>query len=136
MIEVTNIHKAFGRNEVLKGVSLHVDKGDVIVVLGPSGSGKTTLLRCINFLERADDGELTIGDLHVCFKHATKKDILNARMKTAMVFQNHNLFNNKTALENVTEGLIVARRVPKKDAEAAARRGSGTWAAPSATRRS
>jgi len=121
MIEVKNIHKAFGRNEVLKGVSLRVEKGDVIVILGPSGSGKTTLLRCINFLERADDGELTIGDLNVHFKHATKADILSARMKTAMVFQNHNLFHNKTALENVTEGLIVARKVPKKDAEAAAK---------------
>ncbi len=121
MIEVTNIHKAFGKNEVLKGVSLRVEKGDVVVVLGPSGSGKTTLLRCINFLERADCGELTIGDLHVSFSHATKKDILSARKKTAMVFQNHNLFHNKTALENVTEGLIVARKVPKKEAEAAAR---------------
>ncbi len=117
MIEVKGIHKAFGKNEVLKGVDVEVEKGEVVVILGPSGSGKTTLLRCINFLEKADEGELAVGDARVQFKHATRKDILNIRRKTAMVFQNHNLFNNKTALENVTEGLITARKVPKKDAE-------------------
>jgi len=117
MIEIKAIHKAFGKNEVLKGVDVKVNKGEVVVILGPSGSGKTTLLRCINFLEKADDGELTIGDKHIKFKHASKKDILEIRRKTAMVFQTYNLFNNKTALENVMEGLIVARKVPKNEAE-------------------
>lgn len=112
MIEVKNVHKRFDRNEVLKGVSLRVETGDVVVILGPSGSGKTTLLRCINFLDRADSGQLTIGGKTVDMKNASKKEILSVRRKTGFVFQNHNLFNNKTALENVTEGLIVARKVP------------------------
>lgn len=117
MIEVKGVHKAFGKNEVLKGVDVRVNKGEVVVILGPSGSGKTTLLRCINFLEKADEGELTIGEQQVDFKHAGKKDILNVRRKTAMVFQSYNLFNNKTAIENVMEGLVTARKVPKKEAE-------------------
>jgi L-cystine transport system ATP-binding protein len=117
MIEIKGIHKSFGKNEVLRGVDLRVERGDVIVVIGPSGSGKTTLLRCINFLEKADRGILTIGDTTLDFTKATKKEILNVRRRTAFVFQNFNLFNNKTVLENVTEGLIVARKVPKKEAE-------------------
>lgn len=117
MIEIKGIHKAFGKNQVLKGVDIKVDKGEVVVILGPSGSGKTTLLRCINFLERADDGDIYIGNNHVKFKHATKKDILSIRKQTAMVFQNYNLFNNKTALENVMEGLITARKISKTEAK-------------------
>ncbi len=116
MIEVKNIHKKFEKTEVLKGVSLRVETGDVIVILGPSGSGKTTLLRCINFLERADSGELTVGDQTVNLKTASKKEILQIRRKTGFVFQNHNLFNNKNSLENVMEGLVVARKVPKAEA--------------------
>lgn len=121
MIEITNIHKSFGKTQVLKGVDLKVDKGDVVVILGPSGSGKTTLLRCINFLERAEEGALKINDIHVNFKTARKKEILQIRKKTAFVFQNYNLFQNKTALENVTEGLIIGRKEPKKEAEERAR---------------
>jgi L-cystine transport system ATP-binding protein len=121
MIEVRGIHKSFGKNEVLKGVDLRVEDGDVIVVIGPSGSGKTTLLRCINFLERADQGVLSIGNTILDFTQATKKQILDVRRRTAFVFQNFNLFNNKTALDNVTEGLITARGVPKKDAEETAK---------------
>jgi L-cystine transport system ATP-binding protein len=117
MIEIRNIHKAFGKNKVLRGVNIRVEKGDVVVILGPSGSGKTTLLRCINFLERADEGEIVIGDIDVGFKGASKKEILAIRKRTGFVFQNHNLFNNKTALENVTEGLIVARKIPKMHAK-------------------
>ncbi|MDR0998436.1 MAG: amino acid ABC transporter ATP-binding protein [Treponema sp.] len=117
MIEVVGVHKSFGKNEVLRGVDLRVERGDVIVVIGPSGSGKTTLLRCINFLEKADKGLLTIGDTTLDFTKATKKEILEVRRRTAFVFQNFNLFNNKTALENVTEGLIIARKIPKKEAE-------------------
>ena len=116
MLEITNIHKSFGNNEVLKGVDLHIEKGDVVVVLGPSGSGKTTLLRCINFLEKADGGHASIGDIKVSLNSASKKQIHKIRQKIAFVFQNYNLFNNKTALENVTEGLIIGRKIPKKDA--------------------
>lgn len=116
MLEIKNIHKSFGKNEILKGVDLKIDKGDVVVILGPSGSGKTTLLRCINFLERADEGTADFGDLKVNLKKASKKEVLAVRKKTAFVFQNYNLFNNKTALENVAEGLIVGRKVPKEEA--------------------
>lgn len=118
MIEIKGIHKAFGKNEVLKGVNIEVEKGEVVVILGPSGSGKTTLLRCINFLERADAGEISIGETHVAFKHASKREILGIRRQTAMVFQSYNLFNNKTALENVMEGLVTARKISKKEARA------------------
>jgi len=117
LIKIKGIHKTFGKNQVLKGVDVEVNKGEVVVILGPSGSGKTTLLRCINFLEKADCGEITIGETRVEFKHATKKEILGVRRQTAMVFQNYNLFNNKTALENVMEGLVSARKVPKNQAE-------------------
>jgi len=117
MIEVKDIHKAFGENEVLKGVHIKVNKGEVVVILGPSGSGKTTLLRCINFLEKADQGELVIGHNTVKFENATKKEILQIRRQTAMVFQSYNLFKNKTAIENVMEGLIISKGVHKKDAK-------------------
>ncbi|MBM7608995.1 L-cystine transport system ATP-binding protein [Lysinibacillus composti] len=116
MLEITNVHKSFGKNEILKGVDLTIEKGDVVVILGPSGSGKTTLLRCINFLERADQGTANFGDLKVDLKGASKKEVLDVRKKTAFVFQNYNLFNNKTALENVAEGLIIGRKMPKEEA--------------------
>jgi ABC-type phosphate/phosphonate transport system ATPase subunit len=104
MLKVENLHKFFGANEVLKGVSLEVDKGDVVVILGPSGSGKTTLLRSINFLETAEEGRLQFDDLHIHFPEAEQKQIRDVRLRTGFVFQNYNLFLNKTALENVTEG--------------------------------
>ena len=116
MLEIKHIRKSFGRNEVLKDVSINVKKGEVVVILGPSGSGKTTLLRCLNFLEKADSGEITIGDKNVVIQNAGRKDILDLRRKTGFVFQNYNLFANKTALENIMEGLVTARKVPKKDA--------------------
>ena len=122
MIQLKGIRKSFGKNEVLKGVDLNVKKGEVVVILGPSGSGKTTLLRCINFLEAADDGELIVGETHVHLQHATSKEILNIRRQTAMVFQNYNLFNNMTALENVMEGLVTARKVPSVKAKEAAQK--------------
>lgn len=116
MLEIKNIHKSFGKNEILKGVDLKIDKGDVVVILGPSGSGKTTLLRCINFLEKADQGHASFGDIDVNLKTASRKQIHAIRQRVAFVFQNYNLFNNKTALENVTEGLIIGRKVPKAEA--------------------
>ena len=121
MIAVKNIKKSFGSNNVLKGIDFSLDKGDVVVILGPSGSGKTTILRCINFLERADEGQLTIGDMQVDLKHATAKEIHKVRKRTGFVFQNYALFSNKTALQNVMLGLTVARKVPKPEAEKIAR---------------
>ena len=116
MLEVRNITKQFDSLEVLKGVDISVQKGDVVAILGPSGSGKTTLLRCINFLEKADGGTMVFDGEEFQLNHMAKKDIARLRKKTAFVFQNYNLFQNKTALQNVTEGLIVARKVPKKEA--------------------
>lgn len=122
MLEIKDIHKSFGDNNILKGVNLEINKGDVVVILGPSGSGKTTLLRCINFLEKADSGQAIFDDLQVNLHNATKKQIHEVRQKTAFVFQNYNLFNNKTALENVTEGLIIGRKVPKQQANELAKK--------------
>ena len=116
MLEVKNVRKSFHRLEVLKGVDLTVDQGDVVAILGPSGSGKTTLLRCINFLETADEGEMVFDGEHFSMNGISRKDIARLRKKTAFVFQNYNLFRNKTALENVTEGLIIARKMPKTQA--------------------
>ena len=116
MLEVTQIRKSFGDLEVLKQVDLQVNKGDVVAILGPSGSGKTTLLRCMNFLENADGGEMDFDGEHVSLGHVSKKDAARLRKKTAFVFQNYNLFRNKTALENVTEGLIIGRKMPKAEA--------------------
>ncbi len=117
MIQLKHIKKSFQDHEVLKSIDLSVNKGDVVVILGPSGSGKTTLLRSINFLEPADGGTITIGDLSVDAKKASHRQIREIRQKTAMVFQLYNLFKNKTALENVTEGLIVVKKMPKTEAE-------------------
>lgn len=113
MLTVRQVKKSFDGVEILKGVDLSVEKGDVVAILGPSGAGKTTLLRCINFLEHADEGELIFDGEHIDFAKASKKEIAAIRKKTAFVFQGFNLFANKTALENVTEGLIVARKMPK-----------------------
>ena len=138
MLEIRGVHKSFhtyakpgvhpgifGRApkptsslDVLRGVDLTVEKGDVVAILGPSGSGKTTLLRCLNFLETADAGKLTFDGETFDLAHADRASIARLRRKTAFVFQNYNLFRNKTALQNVTEGLIVARRTPKAEADA------------------
>ena len=113
MLEVHNLHKSFGENEVLKGINLKVEKGDVITILGPSGSGKTTLIRCLDFLERADEGTLHFDEITTDFKKLSKSIEKSIQRRIAFVFQNYNLFQNKTALENVTEGLIVARKIQK-----------------------
>ncbi len=117
MFEIKNIKKSFGTLEVLKRVSFTVEKGDVVAILGSSGSGKTTLLRCINFLETADEGVMVFDTDTFDMKDISKKQISEIRKKTAFVFQNFNLFSNKTELQNVTEGLIVARKIPKNKAE-------------------
>lgn len=118
MIQLEQISKSFGKQEVLQSIDLQVKKGEVVVILGPSGSGKTTLLRCINYLEKPDAGQITIGDLKVHTKHPTKKEIHALRQQTAMVFQQYNLFKHKTALENVMEGLTIVRKMPKDKARA------------------
>lgn len=116
MLQVEHIAKTFGERQVLEDVNLQVNQGDVVVILGPSGSGKTTFLRCLNHLEKADSGRLTLAGKTYELAKLSKKDILEIRKKTAFVFQHYNLFANKTALENILEGLIVARKVPKEEA--------------------
>lgn len=116
ILKVENIHKSFGENEILKGMGLEVSKGDVVAILGPSGSGKTTLLRCISFLERAERGTITFEGHTYSAAKATKKEIRNFRMQTGFVFQSYNLFANMTAIENVMEGLVTARKMKKEQA--------------------
>ena len=122
LLKATNVQKTFGELHVLGGVGLSVEKGDVVSILGPSGSGKTTLLRCLNFLERADDGQLEFDGRQYAMARMSGRDIADIRKKTGFVFQSYNLFANKTALQNVTEGLIVARKMPRAQAEEIGRR--------------
>lgn len=116
VLEVKNVRKSFGDNVILKGISLSMEKGDVVVILGPSGSGKTTFLRCLNFLERADEGTMKIAGKEIDFQTVKRAEIAEIRKHTAFVFQNYALFRNKTAIENVMLGLTVARHVPKAEA--------------------
>ncbi|WP_322922363.1 amino acid ABC transporter ATP-binding protein [Paenibacillus campi] len=116
MIQLESIHKSFGKQQVLGGIDLTVDRGEVVVIVGPSGSGKTTLLRCLNYLERPDQGIIRIGNQKLASKHPSRQDIHRLRQRTAMVFQQYNLFKHKTALENVMEGLTIVRGVPRDTA--------------------
>ncbi|MEH7012806.1 amino acid ABC transporter ATP-binding protein [Neobacillus niacini] len=116
MIYLQGIKKSFNKLPVLKGINLKIEKGEVVTILGPSGSGKTTLLRCLNFLEKPNAGMVQIGNIIVNSEKATKKEMLAIRKQSAMVFQHYNLFAHKTVVENVMEGLIVAKKVKKKDA--------------------
>lgn len=116
MIKVKGLKKSFKDLEVLKDINLEVKTGEVVVILGPSGSGKSTFLRCLNYLEKPDSGEITIGDVTINAKNASKKDITKLRQQSAMVFQHYNLFNNKTVLQNVTEALIVVKKLDKEKA--------------------
>lgn len=117
MIKIHNINKYFSRNHVLKGIDLTVNKGEVVVILGPSGSGKSTLLRSINYLEPPTSGVIEINDLHVDAEKASKKDIRELRMVTAMVFQQYNLFKNLTALQNVMIGLTDVKKIDREKAK-------------------
>ena len=117
MIEVKNIHKSFKNTQVLKGVDLVVEEGQTVALIGSSGSGKSTLLRCINLLETPDEGEVQIGDFSFQAENINKHIKKEARERTAMVFQGFYLFENKTALENITEGLRVVQKIPKQKAQ-------------------
>ena len=117
MLEIKDVRKSFEGMKVLDGISLDVEKGDVVAILGPSGSGKTTFLRCLNFLETADSGTLVFDGETFDLHNADKRDIARLRRKTAFVFQNYNLFLNKTVLQNVTLGLTAGMGMEKKKAE-------------------
>ncbi len=120
MIEVKNLHKSYDNHEVLKGINFKIDDGDVIAILGPSGSGKTTILRCMNFLVKADSGSIVFDDKEYDLSKINHKEITHIRKKTGFVFQNYNLFLNKTVLENVMSGLVIARKMNKEEAKAKA----------------
>ncbi len=117
MIKLINVCKRFGNLEVLKGVSLDIKKGEIISVIGPSGTGKSTLLRCINLLEKPDSGIIQMDDISVDAANVSKSDVISLRKNTGMVFQNFNLFRNKTVTANITEGLISVKKMDKKEAE-------------------
>lgn len=117
MIEVQGLKKAYEQVKVLQGIDLHIEKGEVVTLIGPSGAGKTTLLRMLNWLEKPDTGEITLAGQSINTGKATKKDVMNLRSQSAMVFQHYNLFHNKTALQNVTESLIQVKKLPRRQAE-------------------
>jgi len=113
MIELSNVHKSFGSNEVLKGITASVEKSEVVCIIGPSGSGKSTILRCINGLESYDSGEILVEGAKVDNKAPS---IVAIRTQVSMVFQRFNLFPHRTALENVVEGPIYVKKEPPAEA--------------------
>lgn len=116
MIKITNLTKAFSGQKVLDGLNVDIQKGEVLALVGASGAGKSTFLRSLNYLEKADYGSISIDDFKVDFQTISKEDVLVLRRKLAMVFQQFNLFERRTALENVKEGLKVVKKI--SDAEA------------------
>lgn len=116
IVEVRGLCKAFGDNQVLKNLDFQIEKGEVVTLIGPSGGGKTTLLRSLNWLNVPDAGRVTIDGVTIEAGKENKQQIRALREKTSMVFQNYNLWKNKTALENITEGLIRVQKMPKVQA--------------------
>ena len=113
MIELKDVRKSFGKNEVLKGINLHVDKGEVVVIIGPSGSGKSTVLRTMNYLEEPTSGQVIVDGMNL-----SDKNKLNAvRTEVGMVFQNFNLFPHMTVLDNLTLAPVNVRKMDKKEAQ-------------------
>ena len=128
MVKAEGVHKRFGRLEVLKGISLEVEAGEVVCIIGASGSGKSTFLRCINHLEKIDAGRLWVDGELVGYRQVGDKlyelraaEVCRDRAEIGMVFQSFNLFGNMTALENVIEAPIRVKKVPKRNAVAQAK---------------
>ena len=120
MIKIDHLSKKYNDNVVLDDISLEIKQGDVVGIIGPSGTGKSTLLRCVNRLETPEKGTVTIGDKVIGLSERKPKELLYLRQNTGMVFQRFNLFEKKTALENVMEGLIVVKKMKKDEARAIA----------------
>ena len=116
MIEINNLTKKYKNNVVLDGIDLTINKGDVVAIIGPSGTGKSTLLRSIDRLEKPESGTIKIDGKEINLADVKGKDLVELRKKTSMVFQNFNLFEHKTALQNVMEGLIVVKKLDKETA--------------------
>ncbi len=117
LIEIRGLSKRYGNNIVLDNVDLDIEKGDVVAIIGPSGTGKSTLLRCINLLEKPESGTITINGKHFDLTTKSSKEKLQLRQHTEMVFQQFNLFKQRTALNNVIEGLRIVKKLSKKEAE-------------------
>lgn len=116
MIKITNLTKEFSGQKVLDGLDVDIQKGEVLALVGASGAGKSTFLRSLNYLEKPDFGSIAIDDFKVDFQTISKEDVLVLRRKLAMVFQQFNLFERRTALENVKEGLKIVKKVPDSEA--------------------
>ncbi|MGT2934066.1 amino acid ABC transporter ATP-binding protein [Streptococcus catagoni] len=121
MITISHLTKYFSGQAVLEDLNLEIEKGQVIALVGASGAGKSTFLRSLNYLEKPDKGSIQIDDFTVDFENVTKDEILTLRRKLAMVFQQFNLFERRTALENVKEGLIVVKNMSDQEATAIAK---------------
>lgn len=117
MIKITDLHKNFGNLHVLKGIDFQAENGEVIVVIGSSGMGKSTFLRCLNYIERPEKGIIEIDNVKVNAEKCTEKEIRQLRLKTSMVFQNYNLFKNKTVLENVMLPMTSVQKLEKDEAK-------------------
>ncbi|MDY4561343.1 MAG: amino acid ABC transporter ATP-binding protein [Peptostreptococcus porci] len=114
MLEIKDLHKSFGNLEVIKGIDLEIDKGDIVVIIGPSGSGKSTVLRCMNLLEQPTSGDIVFEGQSIM---ENKKNIDKIRENIGMVFQNFNLFPNKSIIENITLAPMKVKGISKADAE-------------------
>ena len=117
MIKIDQLSKKYNDNVVLNNISLEIKQGDVVGIIGPSGTGKSTLMRCVNRLETPEHGTVTIGDKKIDLSEKKPKELLYLRQNTGMVFQRFNLFEKKTALENVMEGLLVVKKIKKEEAK-------------------
>ena len=117
MIDIKNLHKSFGEHEVLKGIDLHINPQEVVVIIGPSGSGKSTLLRCMNLLEEPTSGSVVVDGIDL----TGDSDINKAREEIGMVFQRFNLFPHMTVLQNISLAPIKVRNMAKAEAEQIAR---------------
>lgn len=115
-IEIRGLSKKYGENVVLDKVDLTINKGDVVAIIGPSGTGKSTLLRSLNLLEKPEEGTVIINDREISLTTKSSKEKLELRQYTEMVFQQFNLFKNRTALENVMEGLMIVKKLKKSEA--------------------
>lgn len=121
MLELNDIKLSYGNTPILKGVNLSVNRGDVVSIIGPSGTGKTTLLRCINYLAKPASGTIVFDDIRMDYQSADKATVQAIRLRTAMVFQQFNVFKNMTVIENVMDPLVVVQRKSKEEAREIAR---------------